>query len=261
MNIRCITRSDVVPTVISTVLLAATTGIASGHQAEEEVRERPEAMPTGGLVGHWPLDGNALDTSGNGNHGTIVGAVPATGVKNGGYAFDGNAHIDLPNFTFSGAAYTVSIWVSTTNPVSVNDFRSMFDELDNSAGGPFELADGGNSLGQNIGPSYLVWNGGVTVVNLEQPTLNVRDGRWHMVSGTYKNGMQQLFIDGALMKSSSYPGPLPSTFGLAAIGGHNFGPYHHPWVGRLDEAVIYNRVLSKSEILKLYQSIDPTPKR
>jgi hypothetical protein len=114
-------------------------------------------------------------------------------LKNSGHSFDGSAHIDLLNFTFSGAAYTISIWVRTTNPVSVNDFRSMCDELDNSTdGGLFELAKGGNSLGQNIGPSYLAWNGGVIVVNLEQPALNIRDGRWHVITATDKNGRQQL---------------------------------------------------------------------
>jgi hypothetical protein len=63
------------------------------------------------------------------------------------------------------------------------------------------------------------------------------------------------------MKSSNYPDPLPLTFVSAAVGGYNFGLSHHPWIGRLDEAVIYSRVLLKAEILKLYQSIDPAPKR
>ena len=29
-----------------------------------------------GLVGHWKLDGNAKDSSGNNNHGYIEGAIP-----------------------------------------------------------------------------------------------------------------------------------------------------------------------------------------
>ena len=31
------------------------------------------ADTTSGLVGYWPLDGNANDESGNGNNGTLVG--------------------------------------------------------------------------------------------------------------------------------------------------------------------------------------------
>jgi hypothetical protein len=79
------------------------------------------SIPTSGLIGHWPLDGNALDTSGHGNDGTIVGATPTTGIEGGAYEFDGTAHIDLPNFVFPTSTYTVSIWFETTRPIIVDD--------------------------------------------------------------------------------------------------------------------------------------------
>ena len=36
------------------------------------------SIPTDGLVGYWPFDGNANDESGNGNHGLVKGAVLST---------------------------------------------------------------------------------------------------------------------------------------------------------------------------------------
>jgi hypothetical protein len=58
-------------TVVLVVLLAVA---ASGSAAS-----RPSAaLPSGGLVGRWPLDGNATDTSGTGRDGTAVVATPAT---------------------------------------------------------------------------------------------------------------------------------------------------------------------------------------
>ena len=35
----------------------------------------PSYVPTDGLVGYWPFNGNANDESGNGNDGTVNGVV------------------------------------------------------------------------------------------------------------------------------------------------------------------------------------------
>ena len=38
----------------------------------------PSYVPTNGLVGWWPFNGNANDESGNGNNGTVNGATLTT---------------------------------------------------------------------------------------------------------------------------------------------------------------------------------------
>jgi hypothetical protein len=48
----------------------------------------PSYVPTNGLVGYWPFNGNANDESGNGNNGTVNGAT-LTSDRNG------NTHIVL----------------------------------------------------------------------------------------------------------------------------------------------------------------------
>ena len=53
----------------------------------------PTYVPTNGLVGYWPFNGNANDASGNGNNGTVNGATLTTdrnGNANSAYSFDGN---------------------------------------------------------------------------------------------------------------------------------------------------------------------------
>jgi hypothetical protein len=61
----------------------------------------PSYVPTNGLVGWWPFNGNANDESGNGNNGTVNGATLTTdrnGVANSAYSFDGvNDYIDVGN--------------------------------------------------------------------------------------------------------------------------------------------------------------------
>ncbi|MEZ5197110.1 MAG: LamG domain-containing protein [Bacteroidales bacterium] len=71
-----------------------------------------------GLVGYWPLNGNADDESIVGNHGVVNGSILATdrfGNGNSCYYFDGqNDYIEIPsNIKDLGVSneYTISFWV------------------------------------------------------------------------------------------------------------------------------------------------------
>ena len=69
-----------------------------------------------GLVGSWELNGNANDLSGNGNHGSVVGAVPTAdrfGNANGAYSFsDLAARIELtPVFSNHPSTLTYVAWI------------------------------------------------------------------------------------------------------------------------------------------------------
>ena len=51
----------------------------------------PNYVPTNGLVGWWPFNGNANDESLNGNNGMVSGASlmnDRNGVANSSYSFD-----------------------------------------------------------------------------------------------------------------------------------------------------------------------------
>ena len=43
----------------------------------------PPYLPTNGLVGYWPFNGNANDESGNGNHGMVFGNVNYLSIDQG----------------------------------------------------------------------------------------------------------------------------------------------------------------------------------
>ena len=61
----------------------------------------PSYLPTNGLVGWWPFNGNAQDESGNGNHGTVNGATltsDRSGNLNKAFSLDGiNSFIIVKN--------------------------------------------------------------------------------------------------------------------------------------------------------------------
>lgn len=76
----------------------------------------PSYVPTNGLVGWWPFNGNANDESGNGNNGTVNGATltqDRIGTNSSAYNFDGGDWIQInysPNFEFGAGSFTLSSW-------------------------------------------------------------------------------------------------------------------------------------------------------
>ena len=68
-----------------------------------------------GLVGWWKFDGDATDSSGNGNDGTVNGATLTTdrhGQANEAYSFDGvNDYIEVPyNSALNGSTSSYTLW-------------------------------------------------------------------------------------------------------------------------------------------------------
>jgi len=126
-------------------------------------------------------------------------------------------------------------------------------KLDPSTGGPLELFLGdGREAGGGNGPGFTTWHAGTGVGDLWSPALNFRDGNWHMVTGTYEKGSQKLYADGKQVAAREHSEELPSNSTEVVIGGMNFGQYHHPWIGDIDEVMIFDRVLSAEEIKGLF---------
>jgi Ca2+-binding RTX toxin-like protein len=192
----------------------------------------------------------------------MIGATAINdGIAAGAFTFDGNARIDVGNLDFSGGEYTVSLWIRTTTPAVTEEWRIAMAKMNIFVGDmTFELflGDGRPEAGGDS-PVYAVWDDSVTVVNIPPPdvpapALNARDGDWHMVTASYTAGSQQLYFDGCLVVTQNYPGPLPLVAEGVMIGGFDgFGPFHHPWIGDIDEVSIYTRVLDATEVLELFE--------
>jgi hypothetical protein len=77
----------------------------------------PSYVPTNGLVGYWPFNGNANDESGNGNNGVVNGAtLTADRFGNVGKAYGfNNNYILIPSSNlFNSNDLSVSMWVSSS---------------------------------------------------------------------------------------------------------------------------------------------------
>jgi len=70
------------------------------------------------LVGHWKLDGNALDSSGNGLDGSLVGSpVVKSGIISDCYNFDGSNSIEINHDTgfTANSKFTMCAWYKGTD--------------------------------------------------------------------------------------------------------------------------------------------------
>jgi hypothetical protein len=80
-----------------------------------------QTLPTEGLVGYFPFNGNANDESGNAHHGTVYGATPTTdrfGNPNSAYYFNGvDNYIVLPENIITGkdSVFEISFWYKAEN--------------------------------------------------------------------------------------------------------------------------------------------------
>ena len=109
----------------------------------------PSYVPTGGLVGWWPFNGNANDESGNGNNGTENGAALTTdrfGTANASFSFNafnwtwgsGGDFIYVPyNSNFNSSQITVSVWFSkSSNYISNQSLPSIIKRFEGGYSNP-----------------------------------------------------------------------------------------------------------------------------
>lgn len=98
----------------------------------------PNYVPTNGLIGWWPFNGNANDESVNTNDGTVNGATLTTdrfGNANSAYQFNGTtSFITLPSNVnqLIDSSYTISFWIYASSNANVFDGYEILGDRDAS---------------------------------------------------------------------------------------------------------------------------------
>ena len=212
---------------------------------------------TTGLVGYWQLNGNAHDSSGHGNNGTIVGATATTdrfGTANMAMNFNGTSNYVGINYNLARSDSSVAFWVKT----SIKN-KGVLQWSSNSFGYTMytDRVFALNASGQ-IG--LYVYNGvgscgPVTGILEEGPDM--ADGNAHHIVATWTTSGKKLYVDGvnvgenATGIGTANPTPfLVLGFGYAAGGCYQHS--HQYFSGTLDEVKVFNRALTATEILSMY---------
>ena len=215
----------------------------------------PTYVPTSGLVGWWPFNGNANDESGNGNNGTVNGATLTTdrfGVANKAYSFDGvNDFIQTPidNSNYS-AGITISAWVNIVGANSINNPQFAISKEWDQVNGHFALLWNNNLIGGDLNN---LASGGITIPQ------NIPFGNFKHICFTYNGSQLSLYSNGILLNSTPYSNILNSVSSTIFFGKHQgFDALTYYFLnGKIDDIAIYNRALTQQEITNLYTNSGP----
>ena len=230
----------------------------------DELLANKSPVPTNGLVGWWPFNGNANDESGNGNNGTVFGATLATDRNNlptNSYDFNGTTnYISLKNTFFSNPSrvpsFSYSFWV---NPSALPSAGKLF------------AINGKEGFWRTI--SVCLIENGTIEIRGSQPSpqdyfaanskSTISLSKWHHVVITYKEGLFSLYLNGDLSNTQSITytsmefaylqfGNSTSTNLFGAANPVSPGVSYH-YHGKLDDFAVWNRVITADEVSKIFK--------
>jgi hypothetical protein len=201
-----------------------------------------------GLVAYYPFSGDAGDSSGNGNHGTVDGATPTTdrfGNANSAYLFFGKTDHVATNISTDdyNDVFSISVWMKSSDYHNAGQEIYLANNYDGAG-------KGWNLYFDNDESDYLYFLGDDQAsdpkIHLDQFTSNT----WYHVVAVAENGVHRLFIDGQLVDETT--NTWNSSQGKTlTIGNHqdNISAFN----GILDDFHVYDRALLASEIDSLYR--------
>lgn len=248
----------------------ATLGLTAAAMAQNV----PSYVPTNGLVGWWPFNGNANDESGNGNNGTVNGATLTSdrnNQSNSSYNFNvnnwsfgsGGDNIYIPyNASFNFSDFTISTWIKRTSagssisPQSLSIIR-RFQYGYNNPNGETWVLEVGHGTSQNGAILY-----GTVIEQSPSPASNfysqsnqvVPLNQWCHIIMTYSQNTIKLYINNQLVGTAIDPSITINTVGNSGLSiglSEQANGQWAPFDGSIDDIGIWNRALTQQEISTL----------
>ena len=215
-----------------------------------------------GLVGWWPLNGNANDYSNNMGNGTAGNAVTfnSAGYDNPGIAgtkyasFNGVNYVYMP-YALSIAltkSFSVGYWFLSYN----NSNTKFMDPVINSGffGMDAKICGGGaGSPCKFTGFNGSIGTGSSVLANINYP-FNFTPYTWYDFLETFNSTGWALYINGVQVESGAYSGDPALLQGSSGI---YMGPFNGG-SGQVADFQVYNTMLSSQDALNLYVQGLPT---
>ena len=206
----------------------------------------PSYVPTSGLVGWWPFTGNAIDSSGNGNNGTLGGPIYSTDrFGNANRAINMTSNTDLvciSNSNSSPNVFSYSVWFKSNSTIA--GFIVGFDNGQCSHAG---LWDRYLIIDDTTQVRFYTFPGG-TVNNTA--AFNILDNNWHNIIVTMGSIGSKIYIDGTLRSINASQTSGQGYTGYFRLGG--LSPQTQTLIGYYDDWGIWNRALDSCEVKDLY---------
>ena len=229
--------------VAQTTQTAQSTQTASGT-ADAAVGATP--VSTSGLVAAYGFDGTsatqALDASGNKNHGTLSNATRTTQGKFGrALSFNGKNSLvsvsDHPTLDLT-KGMTLSAWVY---PTSQTANRTTVIMKERSGGLAWSL--NASSSVKRPNTTTRIGNKDVSVTGGSQLPINT----WTHLAATFDGRTQILYVNGVRVAARAPIGTLNVSANPLRIGGNTVLANQY-FKGLIDEVRVYNQALTQKEI-------------
>jgi len=204
---------------------------------------RSQTVPSSGLVGYWAGNGNANDSSTQGNNGSFAGPY-VSGEAGQAFQVTPTTYFsapDIPAYSF-GTAFSVGFWFFGTPGPS-----SGFLGQDNGSGSNNKWLIDYNYAHANS--FELHFNGTNGAYFIPSNVVSSFTNAWHQLTMVRNNANYSFYLDGSSIgtttnSSAAFSDPTaPFTIG-----------YEEPvltYNGAIDEVVLYNRALTAGEVQQL----------
>jgi outer membrane protein assembly factor BamB len=203
-----------------------------------------------GPVTEYKFDGDAQDSSGNGNHGTVYGATYVSGISGQALSFDGfDDYVNLGDGTFDNLTdVTIELWFK---PHSYGTTNNHFITFKHSGHSP--------RLGLYFGHVEKKFRWMCTPwCDFAGKTIITLDDWYHVVLTISKTEGTKLYVngnlDGSYSGTKSFKDIAPTIVNIIGAWDPTEGFIN----GTIDEVAIYNYTLSASEIKANYDALKPT---
>ena len=230
----------------------------------DELLANKSPVPTNGLLGWWPFNGNANDESGNGNNGLAVGptlTTNRTGESNSAYLFDGtNDYINISpalSELNSLSEITISTWIYKDGAGLGTYFSHWIDNGQPTT--PIGITQSVNSSDKFT----VAMIGGQQTSSQSSISLNNWNNITLVFNGSSQAGSRlKLYVNGVFVENMPDTN-IPLRSGTVAnrtyIGANAAFPdsinnaIYQYFKGKIDDMGIWNRALTAEEITKIYK--------
>ena len=205
-----------------------------------------------GNLKSYPTSGTTwTDLSRNGNNGTLVGGPTFSSLNGGSIVFNGtNQYVDCGVSTISlPINITLSAWI---NQSSTNAYRNIITKEGATA---FTL-DYGLSTSPNGNLYFWFDNGGFRIHETSTNSINSIN-IWYHVTAVYNdtNNTVQMYVNGVqIYTQTETVSLLAHSNSKLFVGWRNLLISEQSFVGKINQAQIYNRALTASEVLQNYNA-------
>jgi hypothetical protein len=217
----------------------------------------PSYIPSSGLVGWWPFNGNANDISGNNNNGSINGGsfiIDRNGLLNSALglpSLGNNSIVSNVTPSFNNLGLSVSVWLRLPNQYNYSSLAVIKNGVPYNNGFDVAIDQNNQAYGvNNYLVIFLVGNGTAVTFISNQSEL----GQWSHLVSTYDGNSIKIYLNGILKATQP--------FNLSLNCPNNdliFGQWDNPTTPsvtnrNIDDIGIWNRALSQQEITALYNA-------